>query len=153
MPQCRQEEILYFHYMAMPQHKNPALGGHEIYNCNRPFHGHNFLALSLSKPCPKEEKKIFSEIHQFYTFYPKITSPWGGASWNLQFLVPSPYIPNLVKIGPGVLEKRMLTETFDARRRTPTHSNSSFEWLRWPKKPQWSFEIISGLVLLYRINN
>ena len=57
-----------------------------------------------------------------------------GGSWNLQFLVSLPYrcyVPNLVKIGSVVLEKKMLTD--DTRRRTPTHSNRSPEWLRWPK--------------------
>ena len=42
-------------------------------------------------------REDFLEIHQFCTFYPKITSPWGGESWNLQFLVSVPYrfyIPN-----------------------------------------------------------
>ena len=40
-------------------------------------------------------------------------------------------LPNLVKIGPVVLEKKMLTHD---GRRTPTHSNWSPEWLRWPNK-------------------
>ena len=48
-------------------------------------------------------------------FLHQITSPWGrgGGSWNLQFLVSSPYrwyIPNLVKIVPVVLEKKILTD-------------------------------------------
>ena len=46
------------------------------------------------------------------TFYPKITSLWGSGSGNLQSLVSLPYrcyIPNLVKIDPVVLEKKMLT--------------------------------------------
>ena len=47
--------------------------------------------------------------------------PWG--SWNLQFLVSLPYkcyIPNLVKIGPVVLEKMLIHDS----QQTPTHSNS-----------------------------
>ena len=65
------------------------------------------------------EEDFLKEILQFYTFYPNITSPLGGGSWNLQFLVSLPYrchIPNLVKIGPVVLEKKMLTH--DGRRTT-----------------------------------
>ena len=72
-------------------------------------------------------KKIFKEIHKFYIFYQKITPPLGerGVSWNLQFLVYLPYrcyILNLIKFGPVVLEKNMLTD--EARRP---------KWLRWPK--------------------
>ena len=115
MPQCRQKKYCIFTIWLCPS----------------------------TRTLPCGSRKIFSEIHLFYTFYPTITSPWGGASWDLLFLVPSPYIPNLVKIGPVVLEKKMLTETYDARRRTPTHSNRSFEWLRWPKKPQWSLKCLS----------
>ena len=59
--------------MATPLHKNPCPGGHEIYNFGRPFRGHHYYTLSLSDLCLGVE--IFKEIHQFYTFYPKITSP------------------------------------------------------------------------------
>ena len=61
----------------------------------------------------KGQLKIFYEKHQFYTFYSKITSPCGWGSWNLQFPVSFPYrwyIPNVVKISPVVLEKKMLTD-------------------------------------------
>ena len=60
----------------MPQHKNSCPGGHEIYNFGRLFLGHDYDTLILYGPCPVAEKKIF----QFYTFYPKITSPWGGGA-------------------------------------------------------------------------
>ena len=105
----------------------------------RPFLGHlcyihvHVLTNSLSEPCPRVEKKIFYEKHQFYTFYSKITSPCGWGSWNLQFPVSFPYrcyIPNVVKISLVVLEKKMLTD--NARRWMPTNSNSP-EWLSWPK--------------------
>ena len=63
---------------------------------------------------------------------------WGGGvmkwRWKWNFLVSLPYRCyklNLVKIGSLVLEKKMLTD--DGRRRTPSHSNRSPEWLRWPK--------------------
>ena len=74
---------------------------------------HQYYTLNLSEPCPWVKKKVFQEMLQFYTFPPKITSPWGRGSWNLQFLVSLPYgcyMPNLVKIGPVVLEKKMLTD-------------------------------------------
>ena len=64
--------------MATPLNKNPCPGGHEIYNFGRPFLGHHYNILSLYGPCSGVKKKIFFiEIHQFYTFYIKITSPWG----------------------------------------------------------------------------
>ena len=47
---------------------------------------------------------------------------------KLQFLVYVSYlfyIPNLVKIGPVVLERKMLTDDDDGRRLTPPHSNRS----------------------------
>ena len=93
----------------------------------------NIYLLGLSDQSLGLEKKIFKEIHQFYTFYPKITSPWGRRPWILQFLISLPYrcyIPNLVKIDPVVLEKKMLTHRWK-----PTCSNKSPEWLRWPKNP------------------
>ena len=58
------------------------------------------------------EEHFFKEIHQFYTFYPNITSPLGGVMKFTQVLVSKPYkccIRHLVKIGPSVLEKKMLT--------------------------------------------
>ena len=72
-------------------------------------------------PLGKEDD--FLEIHQFYTFYPQITSPWGGGvmKFTISCLLPYRcYIPNLVKIGPVVLEKTMLT---DDDRRTTTDAN------------------------------
>ena len=71
---------------------------------------------------------------RFYTFYPQITSPLDGGSLNWQFLVSLPTDATYqiwLWLDFVVLEKKMLT---DARRRTPTHSNWSPEWLRWPKK-------------------
>ena len=35
----------------------------------------------------EEDFFFFLEDHQFYTFYPKITFPLAGRSYNLQFLV------------------------------------------------------------------
>ena len=77
--------VIHFHYItcmytAMPQHKNPCIGGHIIYNFGRPFLGHHFYTgtFKLTEPCPRVEEKIFKEVHQLYTFYPQITSPWEG---------------------------------------------------------------------------
>ena len=92
----------------------------------RCFLGHHYYTLILSETCPRIEKKIFFKIHQFDTFNPKISSRLGGGSWNLQFLVSLPYrcyIPNLVKIGSVVLQKKMLMDdgwlTMDNHGRQP----------------------------------
>ena len=52
--------------MAMPQHKDPCPGGHEIYYYGRPFLGHNYFILSLSDLYLSEEKNIFKEIMHFH---------------------------------------------------------------------------------------
>ena len=69
------------------KHKNPCPGGKQIYNFGRPFLGHHCYILTQSDLSLGLEEKVFKEIHQFLTFYPKITSPWGWGSWNLQFLI------------------------------------------------------------------
>ena len=43
----------------------------------------------MSDLCLEVEKKIFNEIHQFYTL-PQITSPWGGGHEIYNFLAPFP---------------------------------------------------------------
>ena len=63
---------------------------------------------------PGSRKSICKQIHQFYTYYPKIISPWdweGGGHEIYNFSSSHPtwcYIPSLVKVGPVVLEKEML---------------------------------------------
>ena len=37
--------------MAVPKHKNPCPGGHEIYKFGRPFLGYHDYKLNLSDPC------------------------------------------------------------------------------------------------------
>ena len=64
--------------MTTPLHKNSCPGGNEIYNYGKPFFGQRYCILSLYGPCPVKGKNIFKEIHQFYTFYPKITFRLGG---------------------------------------------------------------------------
>ena len=39
---------------------------------------------------PGSEEDFFKEIHQFYTFYPKIISPLGGGHAIYNFLSPYP---------------------------------------------------------------
>ena len=57
-------------YMAMPQHKNPCPGCHEIYNFVKPFLGNNDYTLSLSDLCLGAQKRIFKEIiHSHYMIY------------------------------------------------------------------------------------
>ena len=77
-------------YMGTSQHKNP--GCHKIYNLGRPFLGDHYYVLNLFEPCPGAEMNIFKEIHQFYPFYPKITSPWGGG-YEIYNILP-PYQTN-----------------------------------------------------------
>ena len=67
-------------------------------------------------------------------FLPTNYLPFGWGSWNLQFLVFLPYrcyIQNLVKIGPVVLEKKMLNH--EARRTTDDQGRQPIaEWqLQW----------------------
>ena len=64
----------------MPMHKNPALGVMKKYNFGRPFLCYHYYILGLTDQCMGVEKTISKEIRQFYTFYPKITSPLGGWS-------------------------------------------------------------------------
>ena len=72
----------------MTLHKNPCPGGHQINNFGRPFLGHHYNILGLYGPCPRVEK-IFKEIQQFYTFYPKITSRGlgGGMKFTISCLL------------------------------------------------------------------
>ena len=111
--------------MTTPQHKNPCSGGHEIYNFYRPFFSHHYYTITLYGPCPRVEKKNFKEINQIYTFYPQITSPWGGVWGNeiYNFFIFSSYICyvlNLVKISQVVSEMRMLMDDIG---RTTTDAN------------------------------
>ena len=65
---------------------------------------------------PVGREEVLLRITSILNLLPRITSPWGKRSWNLQFLVSlsySCYIP-LDKLGPVVIEKKMLTH--DARR-------------------------------------
>ena len=110
----RGEEILHFHYMAMPQHKIPCPVGHEIYIVGRPFFRHhcNYI-LSLSDLCLGVEKKIFKEIMHFhymnYMATPQHKKPYprGHEIYNFgrPFLVHHCYTLSLSKPCPGVKKK------------------------------------------------
>ena len=133
------KEIMHFYYMtymAIPQHKNHCPGGHEIYNFGRPFLGHHYYIFSLSDLCLGLEKKIFLRNTSILHILLQKHLPLGVGVMKFTIPFSLPYrcyirVPNLVKIGPVVLEKKMLTH--DGRRQTPTHSNRSPELLRWPK--------------------
>ena len=48
-------------------------GGNEIVSFGGAFLGYHYHILILSYLFPEVEREIFKEIHQFNTFYPKIT--------------------------------------------------------------------------------
>ena len=111
----------YITYMATPLHKNPCTGGHNIYNFGRPFFGHHFYTLSLYRPYPKVEKKIFFKYTNLH-FLRIIYLPLGWRSWNLQFLVSLTYrchIPDLVNIGSVVLEKMLRDDAWQTTDANP----------------------------------
>ena len=67
----------------------------------------HYYILGLSDQCLGIEK-IFKEIQQFYTFTPLDE---GHENYIFQSLLTQRYYrPNLVKIGPVYLEKKMLTQ-------------------------------------------
>ena len=74
-------QFQYMTYMVTPQHKNPYPGGHEIYDfCNHLVH---FLGYRYYKLCLISAQKFHMKIHQFYTFYPQIITPWDvGKEWG-----------------------------------------------------------------------
>ena len=78
-------EILHFHYltyMATPYHKNPCLGGNEIYNFGRTFLCNHHYILSLSDLCLRVKKKNFKGIMHFqymtYMATPQQKNPCPG---------------------------------------------------------------------------
>ena len=48
----------------------------------------NYDIRRLSDVCPGVEMNVFKEINQFYTFYPKILTPWNGAHKLYNFFFP-----------------------------------------------------------------
>ena len=116
---------------------------------------------SLSEPCPWVEEKIFKEIRQFLTFYPKIIGGHIGTqfAWSMQksreefFLkeIHQFYIfnPNYLSFGWWVMNFKIsclltlqiclvpVVKGWCTMHTTwwqmPTHRNRSPEWLRWPK--------------------
>ena len=106
-------------YMATPQHKNPCIGGRDIYNLGRIFLGHHYYTLNLSEPCPGVKKKIFlKKCINITLFTPKL--PTLGVSGVIKFTISTflslqMLLTKFVKIDPGVLERKMLTD--DGRRK------------------------------------
>ena len=88
--------------MATPKYKKLCPSGHEIHNFGKPFLSHHYFTLSLSEPCPRVENKY---IH--FTFFTPKLPPIGIRVVQLLFLPYRCYIPNMVKICPVVLEKKM----------------------------------------------
>ena len=76
--------------MTTPHHRNPCPRGYEIYNFDRGFLAYHYYIFSLSARCTGVKKKSFKGIQQYYTFYPKITSPLGGGHEIYNFLSPYP---------------------------------------------------------------
>ena len=72
----------------------------------------NTIHLFCLNHAPWVEKKIFKEIHRFYTFYSKITAPfgWGVMKFTISCLF------TLQTIGSVVLEKKISMLTHDGRR-------------------------------------
>ena len=73
--------------MATSLHNNR----YEINNLGRPFLGHHYYTISLYGQCTGIEKKINLKIHQFYSFYPQTTFPWGGGGGDEIYNFLSPY--------------------------------------------------------------
>ena len=117
----------YMTYMNTPQHKNPCQGGHEIYNFGRPFLGHHYQPIYLV--CLifvwEQRRRFFKKYINYSRFTPKLPPLGSGCDEICNLLSPYPTDAtyHIFKIGPVVLEKKMITH--DGRRRTPIHSNMS----------------------------
>ena len=114
---------------------------HNKYNNDNDLQRTNFDQKSLLEPSAqvilKSVCRIFTkwmgltDLKKFinFTFFlPPILPPlrMGAIKFTISCLLT---LPSLVKLGPVVLEKNMFTDA--TRRRTPTQSNRSPEWLRW----------------------
>ena len=100
---------------------------YEIYNFGRLFLGHFYNIVLLIYAWLWRRRFLMKEC----IFYP----PLGRGV--LKYLVSLPcryYITYLFMIAPVVFWDK----DFNARRRTPTHSNRPPEWLRWPLHTEWS---------------
>ena len=54
----------------MPLHKNPCLGGHEIYKFGRPILGHHYYILGLSDQCLVSREEEFLQNTSILHFLP-----------------------------------------------------------------------------------
>ena len=102
-----------------PRHKKRCPWGHGIFYFGRPFLGFREKVL----------KRNTSILHFFTQSYPYLGQGEGGHEIN-NFL--PPYLTDSTyQIWLTLLLDK---KSHDGQRRTPTHSNRSPEWLRWPKK-------------------
>ena len=101
-------------------------------------------SLSLCGPCTRVKKTFLKN-------YIKITTPKEGrGSWNLQFLVSLPWRSSLDWSSSSGEDVKARRTTDDGRlTTTPTHSNRSLDWLRWPSKDIFK-KISSHKYLLHR---
>ena len=82
------KEIIHFHPMTYSHGlaQEPPHRGSFNYSFGRPFLDLHYYTLSLSEQCPRV-KKIFLQIHQFYTFYSKIGIWVGGHEFTISCLL------------------------------------------------------------------
>ena len=88
---------------------------------------------------PGSRKSICEQIHQFYTYYPKIISPWdwegGGMKFTISRLLTLFDATYRTKFGKGWPSSSWKGDVnaWRWKWRTPTNSNRLPEWLGWPK--------------------
>ena len=91
-------------YMAIPPTRTPVMGVMKF-----TLLGNHNYTLSLYGLCSTVEKKIFKEKHQFDTFY--LPLELGAMKFTISYLLTYRcYIPNLVKIGQVVFEKKLMDD-------------------------------------------
>ena len=88
---------------------------------------------------PQSNENIFKEIQQFFTFYPKLTSPLGGVGGLMKFknsclltlmMLHTKFGKDWTHSSWEDVNWRCMWD--DSQWRIPTHSSWSPEWLRWP---------------------
>ena len=87
---------MHVHYMTTHQHKNPCLGGDQIYNFSRLLCGNYYYTLSFLVLCLGEEKNMFKEIMHFqyitYKDTPQHMNPCPGGFEIYNFGRPFPLV-------------------------------------------------------------
>ena len=95
--------------------QEPLPRGHRIYNfgIGIPFLGDQYYILSLSDPCPGVEKKdlmkyIIFTSHSLLNYFSSGKEGEGSCFLEvIVYLFYNYYIPNLVKMGTVILEKKI----------------------------------------------